>query len=81
MIPELGHFALWLALGVSLVLGTCRWWGAATRPRRLDGAGAAGARWLFALLAIAFGCLTVGASSTTTSRCCTWPATPTARCR
>ena len=32
MIPELGHFALWLALGVALVLGVVPLWGA-TRGR------------------------------------------------
>jgi cytochrome c-type biogenesis protein CcmF len=29
MIPEIGHFALWLALGVALVLGTIPMWAAA----------------------------------------------------
>ncbi len=58
MTPEIGHFALWLALGVSLVLGG--------RPRAGAAAGRAdwmagarpSARFLFALVALAFVCLT-----------------------
>ena len=30
MIPELGHFALWLALAVSLVMGVVPIWGSVT---------------------------------------------------
>ena len=43
MIPELGHFALWLALGVALVQGIVPLVGAHRGQRRLDGAGAAAA--------------------------------------
>ena len=42
MIPELGHFALILALAMALVQGVLPLVGARARPRRLDGAGAAG---------------------------------------
>ena len=42
MIPELGHFALILALVVALVQGVLPLVGAQQRQRRLDGAGAAG---------------------------------------
>ena len=57
MIPELGHFALWLALGVSLVLGTMPMIGAAYG--RLDWMTLArpSARVLFALIAFSFACL------------------------
>ena len=58
MIPELGHFALWLALGVSLVLGVVPMlgaqraradWMALARPATL---------LLFLLVALSFICLT-----------------------
>ncbi len=57
MIPELGHFLLWIALGVSAVLGTLPLAGAA--KNRLDWMALARpcARLLFALVAIAFLCL------------------------
>ncbi len=57
MIPELGHFLLWIALGVSAVLGTLPLAGAA--KNRLDWMALARpcARLLFALVAIAFFCL------------------------
>jgi len=57
MIPELGHLALWLALGVSLVLGTMPMVGAARG--RLDWTALArpSARVLFALVALSFVCL------------------------
>ena len=57
MIPELGHFLLWIALGVSAVLGTLPLAGAA--KNRLDWMAQARpcARLLFALVAIAFLCL------------------------
>ncbi len=57
MIPELGHFLLWLALGVALVLGTVPMWAAA----RGHGPGLALARpaaWvLLALVGTALLCL------------------------
>ncbi len=57
MIPELGHFALWLALGVSLVLGIMPMIGAAAG--RLDWMHVArpSARVLFVLIAFSFACL------------------------
>jgi cytochrome c-type biogenesis protein CcmF len=57
MVPELGHFLLWIALGVSAVLGTLPLAGAA--KNRLDWMALArpSARLLFALVALAFVCL------------------------
>jgi len=57
MTPELGHFALWLALGVSLVMATMPMLGAA--KNRLDWMALArpSARVLFALVAFSFLCL------------------------
>ena len=81
MIPELGHFALWLALGVAAVLGDAADARRGARPRRLDGAGAAvgaaAVRAGRASRSSASRC----ASSATTSRCSTSPPTRTARCR
>ena len=58
MIPELGHFLLWLALGLSVVLGTLPLVGAARN--RLDWMAVArpSARGLFALVALSYVCLT-----------------------
>ena len=54
MIPEIGHFLLWLALGVALVLGTVPMWGAARG--RMDWMAVAQpcARALFVLVALSF---------------------------
>ena len=57
MIPELGHFALWLALGVSTVLGTMPMIGAARRRSDWMALARPSARVLFALIAFAFVCL------------------------
>jgi cytochrome c-type biogenesis protein CcmF len=59
MIPELGHFALWLALGVSLVLGVVPLMGAARG--RLDWMALArpATKTLFLLIVFAYVCLTV----------------------
>ncbi len=57
MIPELGHFALWLALGVSLVLGTMPMLGAARGRGDWMSLARPSAGVLFALVAIAFACL------------------------
>src|SRR5881227_3918773 len=57
MVPELGHFALWLALGVSLVLGVLPMAGAATGRRDWMAVARPSARVLFALVALAFVCL------------------------
>jgi cytochrome c-type biogenesis protein CcmF len=59
MIPELGHFALWIALGVAAVLGVMPMLGAArARPDWMTLARPS-ARLLFALVAFAFVCLAV----------------------
>ncbi|HEU4457868.1 MAG TPA: heme lyase CcmF/NrfE family subunit [Methylibium sp.] len=60
MIPELGHFLLWLALGVSLVLGVVPLHGAARG--RLDAMGSARplTGLLFVLVAASMACLAIG---------------------
>ncbi|MFO1306209.1 MAG: c-type cytochrome biogenesis protein CcmF, partial [Burkholderiales bacterium] len=57
MIPELGHFALILALLVALAQGTLPLWGAYRRDPALMALAKPAARAQFALVAIAFGCL------------------------
>ncbi len=59
MIPELGHFALWLALGASLVLGVVPLVGA--QQGRVDWMAIArpGTKLLFVLVGIAFVCLAI----------------------
>ena len=57
MIPELGHFALWLALGVSLILGTLPMVGAARHRGDWMALARPASRGLFALVVFAFGCL------------------------
>jgi len=57
MIPELGHFALWIALGVSIVLGVLPMVGAAQNRRAWMALARPSARLLFALVAFAFLCL------------------------
>ncbi len=57
LIPEIGHFALWLALGVALVLGVLPMAGAATGRSDWMGLARPGAYALFVLVAIAFACL------------------------
>ena len=57
MIPELGHFALILALLTALVQGTLPMLGAATREPRLMALARPAARTQFLLVALAFGCL------------------------
>jgi cytochrome c-type biogenesis protein CcmF len=59
MIPELGHLALWIALGVSLVLGTLPMAGAANNRRDWMALARPCARIVFALVAFAFVCLTL----------------------
>ena len=57
MIPEAGHFLLWLALGVALVLAGVPMAGAArSRPDWMAVARPAAA-WLFAFVALSFVCL------------------------
>ena len=57
MIPELGHFALWLALGISLVLGTLPMLGAARNRSDWMALARPCARFVFGLVAFAFACL------------------------
>ncbi len=59
MIPELGHLALWIALGVSLVLGTLPMAGAANNRSDWMALARPCARVVFALVAFAFVCLTL----------------------
>src|SRR3569832_832507 len=58
MIPELGHFSLWIALGVALVLGILPMFGAAQGRGDWMALAKPSARLLFALVAFAFVCLT-----------------------
>src|SRR5262245_15504679 len=57
MIPEVGHFALILALLVALVQGIVPMVGAARREAALMSLAVPAARVQFVLVAIAFGCL------------------------
>ena len=57
LIPEIGHFALWLALGVALMLGVLPMAGAANGRSDWMGLARPGAYALFALVAVAFACL------------------------
>ena len=57
MIPELGHFLLWIALGVSAVLGTMPLVGAAKNRADWMALARPSARILFALIALSFVCL------------------------
>jgi len=57
MIPEIGHFALIVALLVALVQGIVPMLGAARRDGTLMAVAVPAARAQFALVAIAFGCL------------------------
>ncbi len=59
LIPEIGHFALWLALGVALCLGVVPMAGAATGRSDWMGLARLGAHALFALVTVAFICLVV----------------------
>ena len=57
MIPEIGHFALILALLAAVVQGTVPMVGAARRDSAMMGVAVTAARAQFVLVAIAFGCL------------------------
>ena len=57
MVPELGHFLLWIALGVSAVLGAMPLAGAAKNRPDWMALARPSARLLFALVALAFLCL------------------------
>ncbi len=58
MIPEIGHFLLWLALGVALVQGTVPMWGAARGREDWMAVAQPCARALFVLVALSFAMLT-----------------------
>ncbi|MEO8124767.1 MAG: cytochrome c biogenesis protein CcsA, partial [Burkholderiales bacterium] len=57
MIPEIGHFLLWLALGVALVLGVVPMAGAARNRSDWMAVARPAAVWLFAFVALSFICL------------------------
>jgi cytochrome c-type biogenesis protein CcmF len=57
MIPELGHFTLWLALGVAAVLGTLPMLGAAKGRDDWMAVARPAARLLFVLVCVAMACL------------------------
>jgi len=57
MIPELGHLALWIALGVAAVLGVMPMVGAARGRADWMALARPSARLLFVLVAFAFVCL------------------------
>ncbi len=57
MIPELGHYALWLALMAAIVQSTIPLVGAQTRSAAAMAVGSSAARAQFLLVALAFGCL------------------------
>ncbi|MGZ5186687.1 MAG: heme lyase CcmF/NrfE family subunit [Caldimonas sp.] len=57
MVPELGHFLLWIALGVAAVMGTLPLAGAAKNRADWMAVARPAARLLFALVALAFACL------------------------
>ena len=57
MIPELGHFTLWIALGISAVLGTLPLLGAQVNRADWMALARPSTRLLFALVAFAFACL------------------------
>ncbi len=59
MIPELGHFALWLAVGVTLMMGTLPMIGAQIGRREWMALGRPASRVLFALVMFSFLCLAV----------------------
>ncbi len=57
MIPELGHFALIVALCIAVAQGTLPLWGVASGNRRLMAVARPAAQGQFVFVAIAFGCL------------------------
>jgi cytochrome c-type biogenesis protein CcmF len=79
MIPELGHFALWLALAVSLVMGVVPIWGSVTGREDWMALSRPLAWLMFALIGVSYAA-SPQRSSATTFRCSTWHRTPTAVC-
>ena len=63
MIPEIGHFLLWLGLGVAITLGTLPMVGAARSNDALMSLARPAAYALFALVVISFICLPVASSA------------------
>jgi len=63
MTPELGHFALWLALGLSLVLGVVPLVGAQRGRQDWMALARPGSVVLFGLVALSYACLTVAFAS------------------
>ena len=57
MIPEIGHFLLWLALGVSIVMGTLPLVGAARGNRAWMATARPSAYALLVLVSLSFVCL------------------------
>jgi len=57
MIPEIGHFLLWLAMGVALVIGTVPLWGATTGRADCMALARPGSYLLAALVTAASACL------------------------
>ena len=58
MIPELGHFILWLALGLAVVLGVVPIAGAQRGRADWMAMARPGSVWLFVLVALSYACLT-----------------------
>ena len=58
MIPELGHFALWLALAVSLVMGVVPIWGSVTGREDWMALSRPLAWLMFALIGVSYAALT-----------------------
>ena len=63
MTPELGHFALWLALGLALVLGVVPLVGAQRGRQDWMALARPGSMVLFALVALSYACLTAAFAS------------------
>ena len=80
MIPELGHYALMLALGLALIQGTMPIIGARSDDAVLMSMAVPAALAHFVFVAIAFGALRLS-TSPPISRCSTSTKIPIRRCR